>query len=335
MGIENFENYLETWMMPLIFIVSGASVFFEMRKSKPAWKFIQDKTLRLLVPLVVGIFTHSLLQVYLERLSHGDFNGSLWAFLPHYFEGLYRLGGNFAWMGLHLWYLEVLFLFSILFLPVILTLRGEWGRKILDKLGDWLAAPGVIYLLPLVAILSWKLLNPASLLGKEIFGWPLGHYLSFYLAGYLLVSNERLTESIRRQRWFSFVGVFAATVLFCATQDHADILVWFMILAFLGFARQRLSFPSSFLVYSNQAVLPFYILHQPVLVGVGFFIVKWQIPDMLKYIVIVIPSFMLIIGLYEFLVRRFNLMRFLFGIKPVPLYSQLVDSIPYVSGLNL
>jgi len=315
LGVENFENYLDIWMMPLIFIVSGASVFLEMRKNKPTWKFIQDKALRLLVPLLVGIFTHSLLQVYLERFSHDDFSGSFWAFVPQYFNGLYRLGGNFAWMGLHLWYLEVLFLFSILFLPVILTLRGEWGRKILDKLGDWLAVPGLIYLLPLVAILTWKLFDPDSLLGKKIFGWPLSNYFSFYLAGYLLVSNERMAESIRRQRWFSFAGVLAATALFCTTQDHADILVWFMILGFLGFARQHLSFSSPALEYANQAVLPFYILHQPVLVCIGFFVVKWQIPDLLKYPIIAIPALILILGLYEFLVRRSNPLRFLFGMK--------------------
>jgi len=316
LGIENFENYIETWMMPLIFIVSGASVFFEMRKSKPAWKFIQDKTLRLLVPLVVGVFTHSILQVYLERLSHGDFNGSIWAFLPHYFEGLYRLGGNFAWMGLHLWYLEVLFVFSILFLPVVLTLRGEWGRKMLDKLGDRLAAPGVIYLLPLVAIPSWNLLSPDSLLGKDIFGWPLGHYLSFYLAGYLFASNEHLTESIQRQRWISLVGALASTILFLVTQDHRDFVVWFMILGFLGFARQHLSFSSPALEYTNQAVLPYYILHQPVLVCIGFFVVRWPISDILKYLMIAPLSFFLTLGSYEFLVRRSNLLRFLFGMKP-------------------
>jgi len=314
-AVENFTYFLETWMMPLIFIVSGASVLFEMRKGKPAHKFIQDKTLRLLVPLVVGIFTHSILQVYLERLTYGEFKGSFLAFLPHYFEGFYRLGGNFAWMGLHLWYLEVLFVFSILFLPGILWLRRDAGRQLLNKLGNVLAAPGAIYLLPLVAILSWQLLDPDSLLGKDIFGWPLAEYFSFYLAGYLLISNKRLGESIQRQRWVSLVGSLAATALFFATHQHEDVVVWFMILAFLGFSKRHLSFSSPILGYANQAVLPFYILHQPVLVCIGFFVVQWQIPDPLKYLVIAVPSLMLTLGIYEFLVRRFEPLRFLFGMK--------------------
>jgi len=32
--------------------------------------------------------------------------GGFLAFLPHYFEGWYGFGGNFAWMGLHLWDLD-------------------------------------------------------------------------------------------------------------------------------------------------------------------------------------------------------------------------------------
>jgi len=313
--------------MPLIFVISGASVFFEMRKNKPVHKFIQDKALRLLVPLAVGIFTHSILQVYLERFTHGDFSGSFLAFIPHYFNGLYGFGGNFAWMGLHLWYLEILFVFSIFLLPVVPFLRGVRGRRILGKMGDWLAAPGAIYLLPLVAILSWKLLDQESLLGVDIFGWPLGEYFSFYLAGYLFVSNQRLLESLQCQRWISLAGALASTILFLATQDHRDILVWFMILTLLGFARQYLSFSSSFLEYANQAVLPFYILHQPVLLCVGFFVVKCQIPDLLKYPLITIPSFILTVGLYEFLVRWSNPWRFLFGMKAVQQHTQLVTTI--------
>lgn len=332
-ALENLANYIECWMMPLIFVVSGASVFFESLKNKPVRKFIKDKALRLLVPLVVGIFTHTLLQVYLERLSHGDFSGSLWTFLPHYFEGLYGFGGNFAWMGLHLWYLEVLFIFSIIFLPGILLLRRDFGQRLIRRVGNILATKGAVYVLALAAILFWNLLDPDTLLGSTIFGWPLGVYFSFFLAGYLLVSNERLGESIQGLRWFSLVGALASTVLFFLTQDHGDLVVWFVILASLGFARHHLNSPSPFLGFSNQAVLPFYILHQPVLVMVGYFVVQWQIPDPLKYLMIALPSFILTIGLYQLLVRRFNLLRFLFGMKPKQLQPSTAASSP-LDSLN-
>ena len=64
-------------------------------------------------------------------------------------------------------------------------------------------------------------------------------------------------------------------------------------------------------------MLPFYILHQTVIMSVGYFVVQWAIPDLLKWLIIVPVSFAIIMALYEFLVRRYNVMRFLFGMKPL------------------
>ena len=135
-SVQVWTTFLANWMMPAIFVVSGASLFFALGGSNG--KFIKDKVLRLLVPLVVGAFTHVAVQVYLERVTHHQFTGTFFEFLPHYFNGLYGFGGNFAWMGLHLWYLLVLFVFSILLLPLFRWLKGR-GARALSKFGDVLA----------------------------------------------------------------------------------------------------------------------------------------------------------------------------------------------------
>ena len=132
-------------MMPLLFAVSGARTFYAPRR-RGGVEFLKDHTLRLLVPLLVGIFTHVAWQVYLDRVTHHRFTGSFWQFCPHYFDGWFEYGGNFAWMGLHLWYLELLFVFSIVFLPLFLWLRRGAGRDVLACLGDRLATPGAVYL---------------------------------------------------------------------------------------------------------------------------------------------------------------------------------------------
>jgi hypothetical protein len=51
---------------------------------------------------------------------------------------------------------------------------------------------------------------------------------------------------------------------------------------------------------------------------VGYFIVQWQIPDLMKWLMIVPTSFVIIMGIYEYLVRRNNTLRFLFGMKLPP-----------------
>jgi hypothetical protein len=89
-----------------------------------------------------------------------------------------------------------------------------------------------------------------------------------------------------------------------------------LILTILGFGMKHLTFSTPFLKYANEAVLPFYVLHQTVLLGMGYFIVQWQIPDLAKFLFIASSSFGIIMGLYEYLIRRVNILRILFGMKP-------------------
>jgi len=320
------------WMIPLLFTISGASTFYALRK-RCGGAFLKDRAQRLLVPLVVGIFTHAVWQVYLERTTHYQFSGSFWQFLPHYFDGLYGVGGNFAWMGLHLWYLEVLFIFSLIFLPVFLWFRQGAGRVVLDWLGERLAAPGAIYLLALPVMLLVALPAPNTILGGRYFGgWSVLGYLPIFLNGFILVSHDRLYERVRRGRWASLAAAVGLTLGLAAWYLNAGeprfgtthftalfalygLCAWCWVLAILGLAAQHLRASHPFLAIANEAVLPFYVLHQPVLLTVGFFVVRWAVPDLAKWAVIALVSLVLCIGLYWFVIRPVNLLRFLFGMK--------------------
>ena len=336
--VEVWNAFATNWMMPLIFVISGASIFFALGKGGFG-KFLKDKVLRLLVPLLVGAFTHASLQVYLERLTHGQFSGSYFEFLPFYFHGIYDDGdptaGNFAFHGMHLWYLLFLFLFSLVFYPLLRWLRGG-GRRLLAKLGDFLALPGAVYTLALpIILLSRYMSEDNPLRDIDPGGWGMAMYMCFFLAGLVIVSHERLQANIRRLRWLSLglglvllpahllfefqeirLGVGAIQPLLVSSVEA--LASWAIILAILGFAMQHLTKQVPFLSYSNEAVLPFYILHQTVLLSVGYFVVQWHIPDLLKWLVIVPTSFAIIMGIYEYLVRRNNILRFLFGMKLLP-----------------
>ncbi len=330
--IDDLGEFAGLWGMPLILLISGASAFYALGKVSPG-KYIKGIVARLLVPLVVGIFTHIAFQVYLERLHKGEFSGSFLDFYPHYFDGMYAFGGNFAWMGLHLWYLEALFIFSLLCLPFFLRLKNSpSGRRLLQGLGDFLAKPGAAYLFALPVFVLINVLDPDSW-GTDVFGgWSMFIYLCFFVSGFVIASNERLQASIVRWRWVSLaagillspvvVGLWAAlgdpsfgtwgfalgTVLYCLN-------AWCWLLAIFGFGMKHLHVNTSFLKYANEAVLPFYILHQTVIVSLGYFVVQWAVSDGLKFFVILSGSFAVSMGSYEFLVRRMNLLRVLFGMK--------------------
>jgi peptidoglycan/LPS O-acetylase OafA/YrhL len=325
--MDILETTLTNWIMSLIFAISGASLFYAIGKGN-AGKFIKDKVLRLVVPFVtMGMVVFGSWQIYLARLTHGEFSGSFFEFIPSYFQP-----DNFAWTGVHLWYLEMLFIFCMIFLPLFLWLKRGTGQRVLGRLGDLLASPGAIYLLTLPTILCLILTTSDSFLGNT--DWGGGSILThatFFLSGFLIVSHEGLQKNIQRFRWLSLVfavilmgTLFSLIMAFGGTSNALLIAVgrtlwgvwsWSWVLAILGFGMNRLNFNKPILSYANEAVLPFYILHHPVLLSVGYFVVQWTVPVALKFLIIDAVAFAIIMALYEFVVRRVNVLRFLFGMK--------------------
>jgi glucan biosynthesis protein C len=325
-GFQDLTDLLVVWIMPIMFAISGAAIYYGFQKGKVG-KFLKDKVLRLLVPLVVGMFTHSVLQVYFDALTNNRFQGTFWAFIPHYFEGIFPFGGNFSITSVHLWYLEALFIFCLLFLPLFIWWKGS-GQKFCQTVGDFLAHPGAIYLLALPTMILVTILDPSNVGLKDTGGWSIIVYIFFFLPGYIFVPNEAVQTRLVKQRWISVVLALVFSFAWLLQEDHPygstgymidSILIslasWSCIFALLGIVRRYLTFTNPFLGYANEAVLPFYILHQPVLLSVGFFVTRWAIPVGGKYFVILLVSFIVIMLIYEFLVRRFNTMRFLFGMK--------------------
>lgn len=333
--VEVWNIFSWNWMMPLIFVISGASLFYAVSKSS-AGNFVKDKVLRLLIPYLVAVFTHATLQVYLNWITHGRFSGSYFQFLPGYFADVFGNGPLFIFelWQMHLWYLLWLFLFTLLLYPLLRWLKGS-GRKVLSAMGSFLARPGLVYLLALPTVLLMAFADPdGAIMAEKAGGWSQVIYLWLLVCGFLVISDPRLEDSIQRLRWMS-LGMAAGlvlTLLFVVISQGvpaygqplypfvlgmAGFSSWCWILAYFGLARKHLNYRVPALEYANEAVLPFYILHQSVLVCVGYFIVQWPIPAVLKWVTILVASFAIIMVLYEFLVRRVNVLRVLFGMKPM------------------
>ncbi len=322
-SVEAWVLFSSSFMMPLMFVVSGASLFYALGKGGFG-KFLKDKVLRLLVPLLVGALTHLSFQSYLWDKTHGLFSGNYFQYLPHYYP--YAIN----WFGGHLWYLWYLFVFSLMLYPLLRWFKGN-GSGFLSRLGGWLGKGGAVYILALPILLLYLLPSEFPLMDMNG-GYPYLMYLFFLLWGFMLVSDERLQDSIRRSRWVSLSVGLALVVGFIIVYNQiADPSVmspslflagtmrvfggWICVLAIFGLGMQYLTTRTPKLDYANEAVLPFYIFHQTILLVVGYFVLQWGIPDVLEWAVIVVISFVIIMALYEFVVRHFNVIRFLFGMK--------------------
>jgi surface polysaccharide O-acyltransferase-like enzyme len=330
-GFSVFVAILVQWIMPIFFVLSGLSSRFALN-FRSAGQYLGERFKRLFIPLVFGIFILIPPQVYIERFTNAQFSGSFFQFYPYYFDGWYGFGGNFAWMGLHLWFLLVLFLHSLITLPLFLSLKGEGAGRLVPGLASFFEKSGAILLWVLPLALMEFLFHPEGLGQRNFGGWNIFVYLVFFLYGYLLASDERYRLSVEKQRVI-FLALAAITTLVGYYSRRSGVYPsfgsldyfwmsllrtfnsWVWVLAILGIGSKHLAFPNRLLKYASAAVLPFYILHQSVIVIFGFFFIDWSVSVMLKYLVLSTVSFITIMLIYEFLIKRFGPLRFLFGMK--------------------
>lgn len=328
--IDIFTGIFDLFGMPLIFAISGASIYFALHSGE-AGRFLRQRVMRLLIPLVVGILVLAPPQVYLDRLTHGVFNGSFIEFIPHYFQP-----SNFAWNGVHLWYLEYLFIFTLALLPLFLWLKRPVGERVLGYLGNFSKRTGAIFLWALPIIILSVVVDPFGIL-KPSPSEALLRLVMFpipMIYGYLIFAANDIQQAIIRQRRTSFILSIGLTIIsllvsmgltkwnwsfslptYTLLMTGSSMLIWCYLLAIFGYGMRYLSVQKQSLTYANEAVLPFYILHQPVILIIGYFIIPMQLPIIIKYLIITPVAFGITIGWYEYGIRRINLLRRAFGLK--------------------
>ncbi|MFC1988327.1 acyltransferase family protein [Chloroflexota bacterium] len=325
-----FIRFCNLWLMPLFFILAGASIYYALR-SRTAGGFAKERILRILIPIVtLGWFIIAPPQIYLERLSHGDFNGNFFQFYSsQYFHGFYGIGGNFGLVPLHMWFLWLLLIYSLILLPLFLP-NKETGRSPGSRLATLLEKPWTFVVPVLLLVVSEVFLDFVEWGG----GWNHLSYLVFFISGYLMLSNTRIQENIKRYTVIALVAALVLQATHYLMQSgiiqidfpdgktgaivywiFATLRSWLFIIAILGFGSRYLNFNNRFLGYANEAVLPFYILHQTVIIVVGFFVIQANMGIGLKYFITSTTSFIAIMVIYELLVRRINILRFLFGMR--------------------
>jgi len=320
------------WHMSLFFILAGASTYFALKK-RSGVEYIRERLRRLFIPLIFGTFVIVPPLSYLGLLNHSDYSQSFIAWLPHFFHlqtadlSGYFLGG--LTVG-HLWFILHLFVYSLIALPLFLYFNRDSGLRWIRRIASVLMKPVVLFLL-----------FPVLLASISKFPWILGgnplFYITFFIIGFILMSNQRLMDRVDRYRLpLLLLGVvpLAGLIVMSATNswpanipEWADGIMgayrngfvpWFLILALLGYGRRFLNFTNRFLKYFAEGAYPIYILHQTIVVAIAFFVVQWSLGVAAKYAIIVVLSFVGTVLTYDILVRRTNITRFLFGMKPQP-----------------
>lgn len=337
-GFLIFVVFCNFWMMPLFFLLAGASAWFAsgVRSTR---QFISERVQRLIIPFVMGVILLVPPQFYLEGLQKGKFAGSFIEYLTIHAKvlskSLYPSPVIFGSIGHHVWFLAFLFLYSVLTIPVFQFLRGENGRRWIDLLAGLCTKPGALFLFalpPAVIYLALKPVSPMYNDWADFFNWML-----VFIFGFILFSRKEFSDSIRKHTYpalatgiISFgicVGLLASgyAMKWFDVPDYSlgcmafyllwVLTTWSWMIFFLGMGARFLNFRNRFLSYGSEAVLPFYLLHQTVILLVGFYVVQWNTGMFAKFVAIIAVSFLITIGLYDLLFKRFPYTRYIFGMK--------------------
>lgn len=322
--------FLNQWRLPLLFVISGMGTYFALGKRTPRL-FAAERFTRLMVPLLFGMLFIITPQVYFERVAHGEFSGSYFDFYPSqvFTQGAYP-EGNLSWH--HLWFLPYLFLFSVVWLPVFLYLRRHPQNFLSGRIGRWAATPWGLFRLVVPLYLWEALVEPFFKSTHALVGdwFNLINYGTLFFYGFVLIGvGEPFWHTVRTHRRKYLAGglvLFASMVglreLFNdSTAIHfieallKVLNLWCWILTLFGYASAYLVHRNAFLEYANEAVYPFYILHQTVLIVLAFHLVhvSWGLAP--KFVVLAAGTFALCLMIYELAIRRWSFVRPLFGLR--------------------
>jgi hypothetical protein len=284
------------WIMPLVMLLAGVSAWFALR-TRDNGEYALERTRRVLLPLVIGTLLLVPPQVWLERRFRHQFDGSLLAFYPHFFEGIYPRG-NFSWH--HLWFLAHLYLYSLLALPLFRWLQRPEGARALGALARLVSgSAGLVWLaLPLVVerSLLWGLFPERHMLTSD---WS-NHALLFvaYVYGFVLAGVPGLRATMR-ERWpralpAALLGTAALTYgtwrgivpwRLPAPYSPGYLAFWALYawcawawkFVMLGAGQRWLQRGGSRLHRAEPLAYAWYVVHQPVIVAVAYVVVRWPL----------------------------------------------------------
>jgi surface polysaccharide O-acyltransferase-like enzyme len=321
--------FLNNWHMPLLFLLAGASSWYALR-FRSGGRYMAERLKRLLVPFVFGTLVVVPPQMYFALLHHAGAPGSYLEYYPTFFQirppGMPDYTGvGFTWG--HLWFILNLFLISLVALPLFLSLKTKSGQRVTAGLAGFLERGPAILLLALPFPFVRFLL-------PQIDGKPVFIHLMVFVLGFLLMSDARYLRALDRNKSVALIlGIVCTAVDYAVMHSGARLAdfapesialyladgfkTWFWLVAILGFGRKYLNVDNKALRYAREAAYPFYILHQSVIVAIGFYVIQSKAGVMPKFFLVAVDSLAATVGLYDLIVRRNNVTRFLFGMKPI------------------
>jgi hypothetical protein len=334
-------GFFSLWGMPFFFFMAGATTWFSLSRSNVG-QYIRARVKRLLIPFVIGSIILTPIQAYFAFVHRGWWQGG---FIDFVLSGEMRSAYYFLYhpltfgpeffgrVGYHLWFIAFLFLFALIALPVFLWLKKEAGKRLVASF-TWLAKRRIGILVFVIPMVLARFVLQRGIPSGD-YGWAdFVYYLFFFVSGYIIITDNRFSQAIRRDWAIYLILGILCTLFFILMFEDAwawmgspgtpgfylswtvhGIHSWCWIMVMFRIGMRFLAHTSKRLEYLREAVYPVFIVHQPAIVFIAFYAVQWDVSLMVKLLITVIGTLAISLGFYEFLVRRIGPVRVLFGMK--------------------
>jgi glucans biosynthesis protein C len=304
-----FSGFAYLFGMPLMFLLGGATTWLATQRTGAAGHAAM-RARRLVIPLVIGLIILSPLQAWLSTLGSGSLEDP-GTFLPGYLRSL-RFPTGPSWFGVygyHLWFLAFLFFDVLLVLPLLPRLRAARDAGTLS-LGTFVRRPAGLLALFAAILLPQLVLRPIFPVYRDWADFVL--WLCYFGVGMLAMADRGLLAALvgrRRQfLWLLPVALVALVpilpfgspldlehdpgfgLVHLAYVTWRTALAWLMVVSLIGFASVYLLARPRFLTWANRLVLPFYVLHHPVVVLVAAVVVGTELGLWAKFGLVLLLS---------------------------------------------
>ncbi|QWP74878.1 acyltransferase family protein [Lysobacter sp. K5869] len=323
------------WRMDLIFLISGLSVHFLLRGTG-AGRFLAQRSWRLLLPLTFGCLFVVPIQPYAQGVANGLVEPGFGAFLLRYYQfkpwpqGAFD-GWQYGFTWNHLWYLVYLWVYTVALTALLPLLRSRAGQRLqaaLASLRGW-----ALLLLPALPLALFSiLLQPHFKDTGDLIhdGYRHSIYFTVFLYGYWLGNDAGLWAELTRLRRRTLalapllfaVYVAMLTLLPEDVPDSVQYLIWTLrsvyiwtaLCAILGWSHRLLNRPLRWLPWATEAVYPWYVLHQSLIVLIAYWVLPLKFGPVAEPAIVLTGTVAGCFVLHE-IIRRVPLLRPCFGLK--------------------
>ena len=293
---------LNIWRIPLLFFVSGMGVYFALQKRN--WKeLIGERATRILLPFIFGIFLIVPIHTYIWQYHYG-------------------LELDYTYDPGHPWFLGNIFAYVLILAPLFYYFKKNENARLFFLIKKLFSAPLGLLLVIASCLIEVLLVNPNpfELYSMTWHGFFLG-LLAFFFGFCFIMSGSSFWQMLLRWKWLFWLISFLLFIIRFTkfTQFQPNVLISiesnFWIFTVFAFGYQFLNVPGKMLSYLSEAAYPVYILHMIFLFLGSEIIFPLDIPPPFQFVLVLTFTVIGSFTCYEFLIRRVNLIRPLFGLK--------------------